>query len=212
VSRSGTRSRFGGRIAGIGTTSGVRVVVGRWTDTPLVPFGGSAFADAMIETADGHRILLAPSQDVVDLLIATYNFDETRIEPFDVTDTARGSEGGWQVRSASLILDLTFGDRSGLGRLLRLVPGRIAATPAWCVITDPVARLAVKGVRTRGTAGHGRREWYGATDAHRVTGASGTFDGAPLGDLAAVLPPPRFGFSAPPPTPTVTTVVTTIEG
>jgi hypothetical protein len=66
-------------------------------------------------------------------------------------------------------------------------------------------------VHTRGSAKAGRREWYGATDLHGVTAASGTFDGADLGGLAPVDPPCRFGFSSTPREPGVTTVVTTIE-
>ena len=64
-------------------------------------------------------------------------------------------------------------------------------------MTDPVARLLMDGVRTRGTAGNGRREWYGATDAHAVTSRlAGAFDGTDLGALADVDPPCRFGFSS----------------
>ncbi len=105
-----TRQRFEGRIAGVGSTSGVRVVVGRWERGPL-----GAFADAMVATPEGRRILLAPSQEVADFVAATYSFDEVRIEPFDVTGDAT-----WQVRSPSLTLALAVGRRTVLGRLLRL--------------------------------------------------------------------------------------------
>ncbi len=87
----------------------------------------------------------------------------------------------------------------------------MAESPAWCTVTDPVARVVLRGVRTRGTAGGSRREWYGATDVHRVVSARGSFDGADLGALAPVHPPPRFGFSSTPRTPSVTEVVTTVE-
>lgn len=189
--------RFRGAIAGVGTTSGVRVVVGRWGASP---FG--AFADAMVETAAGHRVLLAPTSEVADLVASTYSFDEVRIEPITVN--------GWALRSPSLELDITVGGRTALGRLLRLVPQRLAESPAWCTVTDPVARVVLRGVRTRGSAGQGRREWYGATDAHAVTAARGTFEGADLGGLAPVEPPPRFGFSSTPRRPSVTRVVTTV--
>ena len=53
----GERQQFRGRIAGVGSTSGIRVVVGWWQDSP---FG--TFADAMVERADGHRMLLAPTE------------------------------------------------------------------------------------------------------------------------------------------------------
>ncbi len=196
------RQQFRGRIAGVGSTSGTRVVVGHWTDTEL-----GAFADAMVETAAGHRVLLAPHDDAADFIAATYTFDETRIEPFAVLETA----SGWQVRSPSLHLDLTIGGRTPLGIALRVVPARIAESPAWCTLTDPVARVALRGVRTRGTAGSDRREWYGATDTRRVVALVGTFDGADLGSLARVDPPCRFGFSSTPGTPSVTTVVTTVQ-
>ena len=70
-----TRDRFRGHIAGVGSASGVRVVVGRWHTTPL-----GSFADAMVETAAGHRVLLAPRQEVADFIAATYSFDEVRID------------------------------------------------------------------------------------------------------------------------------------
>lgn len=199
---SRVRQRFRGHIAGVGSTSGVRIVVGHWLDTPLGPF-----ADAMVETGTGHRVLLAPHQEAADFISATYSFDETRIEPFQVTvDGPR-----WEVRSPSLRLDLRVGGRTPLGFALRAVPVRVAEAPVWCTLTDPLARLALRGVRTRGTAGNDRREWYGATDTRRVTASSGSFDGQDLGRLSDVDPPCSFGFSSTPRRPSVTTVVTTVE-
>ena len=196
-----TRQRFEGRIAGVGSTSGVRVVVGRWERSPM-----GAFADAMVATAEGRRVLLAPSREVADFVAATYSFDEVRIEPFDVTGDAT-----WQVRSPSLTLVLAVGRRTWLGRLLRLVPRRLGTSPAWCTVTDPVARVVLRGVRTRGSAGGGRREYYAATDHRAVVSASGTFDGVGLGGLAPVSPEPGFGFSSTPPRPSVTSLVTTVQ-
>ena len=116
----------------------------------------------------------------------------------------------WGPSSPSLSLTLEVGDRTGLGRLLRLVPGRVATSPAFATLADPVARVALRGVRTRGVARAGRREYYGATDVRAVTSMSGTFDGADLGALAPVDPPCRFGFSSTPRRPSVTEVTTTI--
>lgn len=177
-------------------------MVGHWHDTPL-----GRFSDAMVETASGHRVLLAPRQEVADFIMATYTFDEVRIEPFEVVS---GSDR-WEIRSTSLSLDLVPGRRTPLGVLLRAVPSRLAQSPAWCTLTDPVSRVVLRGVRTRGTAGNGRREWYGATDTRAVTSAGGTFDGGDLGSLAPVEPPCRVGFSSTPRRPSVTSVVTTVE-
>jgi hypothetical protein len=196
------RERYLGRIAGVGTTSGTRLVVGSWAHTPL-----GVFADVMVEQPDGHRVLLAPSEAVRDVIEATYVFDEVRLEPMSVTEAA----GSWHVSSPSLSLRIGFGRRSGLGWLLRAVPAPLATSTRWATLVDPVAGRVMDGVRTRGVAREGRREWYGATDVRLVTSASGTFDGAPLGSLAPVDPPCRFGFSSTPRTPSVTSVVTTIE-
>lgn len=193
---------FRGRIAGAGSTSGVRVVVGWWQESPWGPF-----TDVMLETAQGHRVLLAPTEEVARFVQTTYRFDAIRIEPI----VAQVGSDEWRIESPSLSVTLRIGNRTGLGRVIRLVPARLAAHPVWCALIDPIARTALRGVRTRGSAGGGRREWYGATDMAAVVALAGSFDSVPLGELAPVDPPCRFGFSSTPITPSVTTVVTTID-
>jgi hypothetical protein len=185
----------------MGSTSGVRVVVGHWHSSPL-----DAFADVMVETAAGHRVLLAPSREVADFVAATYVFDEVRVEPVTVVEAA----GRWSVESPSLRLDFGVGGRTGLGRLLALVPPRVATDPVWASAADPFSRVVLRGVRTRGVARAGRREWYGATDVHAVVDLAGSFGGTDLGAIAPVDPPCRFGFSSTPRRPSVTDVVTTV--
>jgi hypothetical protein len=196
------RERFTGRIAGIGSTSGVRIVVGRWDDGPW-----GSFADVMVEDAAGHRVLLAPEERVREFVAATYSFDEHVIEPVSVDDTA----DGWRVSTPSLSLRLLVGRRTPLGSALALVPVRVATAPAWCGAIDPIARVVMNGVRTRGTAGGDRREWYGATSMVAVTAIAGEWRWSALGGLAPVDPPCRFGFSSTPKKASVTSVVTTIE-
>jgi hypothetical protein len=194
-----TRQVFTGAIAGTGSTSGVRVVVGRWDRSP---FG--AFADVMVAEPDGTRVLLAPDDEVAAFVADTYRFDRVEVGPVVVTND-------WHVSAPGLDLGIGVGARAPLGRLLRVVPGRLATAPGWARVTDPVARALLSGVRTRGTAGHGRCETYGATDLHRITGISGTWRGVDLGDLAAVDPEPGFGFGSTPRTPAVTSLVTTVD-
>lgn len=196
------RVRFEGQIAGVGTASGVRVVVGRWRESP---FG--EVADAMVETAAGHRILIAPTSELAEFIAATYTFDEVRIEPTVVTEV----EDCRTFVSASLDLRLDLGPPTALGRAISLVPRRIATSPSWCAVTDPIARTVLRGVRTRGTAGGGRTEWYGATAVHAVRAVAASLDGTDLGDLRPVDPPCRFGFSSTPRRPCLTQVVTTID-
>jgi hypothetical protein len=202
VTLSRGRHRFAGAIAGVGSTSGVRVVVGRWASSPL-----GAFADVMLAERDGTRVLLAPSDDVADFVSSTYHFDRVEIGPV----TASVEPAVWAVHAPGLDLALTLGGRAPLGRLLGLVPDRLATAPAWARITDPVARTLLRGVRTRGTAGNDRREYYGATDLRRVSSLTGTWQGEDLGALARVSPEPGFGFGSTPRTPSVTSIVTTVD-
>jgi hypothetical protein len=196
------RHRFHGQIAGLGSTSGNRVVVGRWTDSPL-----GAFADVMLERPDGHRVLYAPSREVGEFIADTYVFDEVRTVPVSV----EVAHGRWRVAANDLLLELATGPRMPLGWVLHAVPRPLAESTAWASLVDPVARRVLRGVRTRGQARSGRREWYGATDLHAISSVRGTLGGEPLGRLARVDPPARFGFSSTPRQPSVTTVVTTVE-
>lgn len=67
---------FTGNIAGFGTTAGVRLVVGTWSESP---FG--AFSDVMIQTGSDERILLAPTDEVADFVASAYNFDRVEVGP-----------------------------------------------------------------------------------------------------------------------------------
>lgn len=198
---AGARMRFEGSIAGIGTESGTRLVVGHWTRSP---FG--AFSDVMLEQADGQRTLLAPTRPTADFVAATYTFDRAHVVPV----TVRESGLEWDVVAGDLRLSLTLGARGPLGLLLRAVPRALSARPAWAALVDVPARV-LPGVRTRGSAGQGRREWYGVHDLRPVTAARASLAGEDLGPLAPVLPPVRFGFGSVPRRPSVARVTTTVE-
>jgi len=196
-------SRFEGEICGVGTEAGHRLVVGRWERSP---FG--TFADVMWESPSAERTLLAPDERVAEYVATTYRFDVVRVVPVVATRTPRELH----VVAGALELRAVIGGRGPLGAVLRCVPARLARATWFATAVDPVARLVVPGVRTRGSAGGGRREWYGATDAHRVTSLSATADGQSLGGLADVWPPVRFGFGSAPRRPHVVAVTTTISG
>ncbi|MFV0131429.1 hypothetical protein ACLGI4_27590 [Streptomyces sp. HMX112] len=197
----GARLRFDGWIAGLGTTSGTRLVLGHWTRSPFGPF-----SDVMLQRPDGERLLLAPTPEVAEFVAATYRFETVRVVPVTVTAT----DTVWRVAAGELALSFTVGARPPLGRLLRAVPAALAVRPAWSTLVALPARL-LPGVRTRGSAGGGRREWYGARDLRLVSAASGTFEGAGLGGLAPVDPPVGFGFGSAPRTPLLVRVTTTVR-
>ena len=103
------------------------------------------------------------------------------------------------VSTDELALTFDVGGRPALGWLLLAAapdgwPGHAGGPP----LSDPIARVAMDGVRTRGTAGGGRREWYSAQDMHRIKSVSARFDGVDLGDLRPV-DPAGAGSASPPP-------------
>ncbi|GHF42229.1 hypothetical protein [Streptomyces griseosporeus] len=195
------RLRFEGWIAGLGTSSGTRVVLGHWQRSP---FG--AFSDVMLERADGERLLLAPTRATADFIGATYVFDTVEVVPVRVGVAA----DTWTVTAGSLDLRFVTGPRGPVGLLLRAVPAALARRPAWSALTDGPARLLLPGVRTRGSAGAGRREWYGARDLRPVRLLSASYEGADLGAPAPVDPPVHFGFGSVPRKPALTRVTTTV--
>ena len=200
------RHRFHGAIAGVGSSTGVRIVVGRWRESPL-----GSFADVMLAEPDGTRVLLAPDEEVAEFVSSTYRFDRVEIGPVEINVDAASGHPAWHVVAPGLELRIGIGRRTPLGWLLSSVPVRLATAPMWARLTDPVARVVLRGVRTRGSAGNGRLEYYGATDLRRVTELAGSWQGAGLGTLAPVTPEPRFGFGSTPRRPSVTSIVTTID-
>src|SRR4051812_39145426 len=128
------------------------MVIGSWLESP---FG--RFADVMVEAADGHRTLLAPSDEVAEFVSATYTFDSTETGPVTVDHVT----DAFSVTAPGLVLAGRLGGPAPFDRLLRLMPRRLATAPAWLRIVDPVASRLIPGVRTCGSAGNGRREYYG---------------------------------------------------
>ncbi|MGC0334217.1 hypothetical protein RKD23_007207 [Streptomyces sp. SAI-170] len=196
------RLRFDGRIAGMGCSCGTRIVLGHWQCSPFGPF-----SDVMIERADGERLLLAPTRRTADFVSGTYTFDAVHVVPVRV----RIEGDTWTVAAGPLALRFTVGRRGALGLLLRAVPGAVASRPAWGALTYWPARLLPGGVRTRGSAGAGRREVYAVRDLRPVTAVSAVLDGRDLGGRAPVEPPVRFGFGSVPRAPAVVRVTTTVE-
>jgi hypothetical protein len=196
------RLRFDGWILGVGTASGTRLVVGHWPRSPL-----GALSDVMVQRPDGTRLLLAPTAEATGFIAGTYTFDEVRV--VDVV-VARPTPDTWTVAAGSLRLLVRTGRRPPLGWLLRAVPPGLARTPAWVALLDRPARL-LTGLRTTGSAGNGRAEWYGVQDLRSVTAVEATWDGEPLGALAPVRPPVTFGFGSVPPRPAVVRVTTTVH-
>ncbi|WP_369194231.1 hypothetical protein [Streptomyces djakartensis] len=193
--------RFDGWIAGVGTASGARVVLGHWAGSPFGPF-----SDVMFEGADGRRLLLAPTRETADFIAGLYVFDEVRVVPVDVRVTGRRH---WSVTAPPLGLRFGTGRRGLPGLALRAVPAALATRPGWIALWDRPARLLL-GSGTHGSVRPGRHQWYGARDLHRITSATADCDGASLGPLAPVEPPVRFGPGSTPRGPCLVRVTTQV--
>lgn len=184
-----------GVIGAAGFASGDRVVIGRWSSSPVGPM-----VDVMWAAPDGTRTLFAPRPEVAELITAVYDFDEVEV----VSITSLGSDDAR--------IEVAFADRE-----VRLVGGRARSIPfpwrpAWVtrLIEAPVARLAM-GVRTYGVSSRGVREWYRSDRWRPVQEARAAVAGIDLGPLAPVDPPCRFGFSEPPRRPSITSVRPLLE-
>ena len=150
---------FDGWIAGVGTASGLRAVLGHWPRSPLGPF-----ADVMVERADGHRLLLAPTPGVADYVAATYRFDEVRVVPVAV----RVDGAWWSVAAGPLDLRFAVAGRPALGVLLRAVPP--PSPPGRCV--DPRRRRRPRGSARRPHPRQRGRRAAASGTPHATCGAS----------------------------------------
>ncbi|NJC20967.1 hypothetical protein BJ994_000043 [Arthrobacter pigmenti] len=191
--------RFVGHIAGLGTTSGVRIVIGMWASSP---FG--AFTDVMVQSAEGTRTLLAPSSSIADYVSGAYSFDVVRVEPLSVSM----GEDSLSLDAGPLSVEAELGATTGVGRLLGLIPTAVATHPRWLTAINPVAKVLMPGVRTVGATRDQRRQYYGVTGARLITSARVSWAGDDLGELSSVRPRVRFGFSSVPKKPQVVDVTT----
>ena len=177
-----------GRIAACGFESGHRFVIGEWDESPIGPF-----ADVMWAAPDGTRTLLASSEQARVFIEWVYEFDVSEVVPVDIVREQRSTT------VAAGPLSIEFVRRRGIG--LGFV------RPAWFTrhIEGPIAR-AVFGVETYGVSPTGVEEWYRATKWSPIRHGSASVAGVSAGELGSLRPPCGFGFSEPPPQPSLTEV------
>ncbi len=144
--------------------------------------------------------------EIAEFVSETYTFDRIELGPVEV----KHERDGFTVRSTALSISGAPGWACAVRLAAALVPPALATSPAWLRAIDPMAARLVPGVRTAGSAGHGRREYYGVRRTRRIASARTVFRGVDLGGLTPLEPPVRFGFSSAPPTPQLVSVTTTI--
>ena len=185
VSIIATVVTFEGQIAGLGSSS--RRTAGRralGTHSPL-----RRFRRRDGRAGRGRRVLLAPSHGVADLF--EQRTGSTR--PFSALRSRhRGGAGGSPGRAGGL--GSTSASRTRLGRLLSLVPRRLATAPRWLTLINPAAQLIMKGVRPVAVPATDGPSSTARTTCGPVDAAGGRWRGTELGTWPRVDPPVRFGF------------------
>ncbi|HYO04284.1 MAG TPA: hypothetical protein VET27_21400 [Mycobacterium sp.] len=143
---------------------------------------GTGIGDVMVQTADGERILLAPTEQIAEFVSSTYTFDSTEIGPVSAQHTV----DGFSVSAPGLDV---------AGRLGGPAVGAATACDRADVAAGHRSRRvpADPRVRTAGSAGKGRREYYGVRRTRRIADVDGTFRGVDLGGLAPLYPPSASG-------------------
>lgn len=193
--------QFVGHIASLGTTSGVRIIIGMWTSSPL-----GSFTDVMVQSAEGTRTLLAPTSAIADYVAGAYSFDIVRTVPLTVSM----GEDSLALDAGPLSVRAELGETTAVGRVLGLIPRAIGTDPRWLKAINPIAKILMPGVRTAGSTKDGRQQFYGVTGARLLTSATASWAGDPLGVLTSVRPRVGFGFSSVPKKPQVVDVTTTV--
>jgi hypothetical protein len=197
-----SRLELRGRILGCGFTSGDRVVVGMWDDSPI-----GAFADVMWAEPDGTRVLYADER-AATFITAVYEFDRVVHAPVEATWDGRSLEVAFTGGSPG---EAAGDGAAGRARTeLHFTCGRgvpFPPRPPWVTrrIEAPIARRLF-GVETYGVSPTEVQEWYRARRWHRVREARGFVGGRSLGDIAPVAPRCGFGFSEAPELPSLTEV------
>ncbi len=179
-----------GSIAGVGFSTGNRVVIGHWNDSPIGPF-----SDVMWAEPDGWRTLFVATMAAKSFVTAIYDFETVHVVPeLRVDESADRIHVAWNEAELSL-------------RLGRAVP--FPPRNAWLSrrIERPIARMTM-GVLTHGVSPSGVEEEYRARRIHRIKSGWGVAAGRDLGTIGPPRPACGFGFSEPPPFPSLTRLET----
>ena len=184
---------FDGRISSCGFSSGDRIVVGDWQQSPLGPF-----TNVMWAKPDGTRVLLSPSKSHADYVSALYNFEEVHIVPIEVKRQRRG------VDIVADTLRVSFQWKRGIGIPL--------SRPRWFISTiEQWIAGVVFGTKTHGITCNGLREWYCIYNMSTIKRAEASCDGQDLGSASKFEIDACFGFSEPPKKPSSVRLRSMIE-
>jgi hypothetical protein len=185
---------FEGRITSCGFSSGDRIVIGTWINTP---FG--SFSDIMWAKPDGTKVLIAPNQKIANYISSLYDFDIIKIEELDI----ESDENMMKIETKDL--NCHFEWSRGVSFLIK-------KRPLWFVASiEYFFGWLIFGTKTYGKTKNGKKEWYAVDRLSRLTLADVEFNGKNLGEQTKFHPKANFGFSDPPKMPCSALVRSHIE-
>ena len=185
--------KFQGRISSSGFSSGERIVVGDWYESPL-----GEFTNIMWARPDGKRILMSPSKKHADYVSSLYTFEEVNIVPIDIERNKRGIS----VKAGDLSINMSW--KRGLA-----IP---ISRPLWFISTVEqfFANLFFK-TKTFGYTCNGLREWYCIQSLSKLNSAKASDGKQDFGEMSIFQTSACFGFSGPPKKPSSVRVNSIIE-
>lgn len=184
---------FVGRITSTGFSSGDRIVIGDWRDSPL-----GSFTNLMWAKPDGTRVLLSPTKRHASYVSELYTFEEVQVTEISVERGRRGVS----FHGGGLSIKITWG-----------APFPIPFwRPLWFISSfEAFFGKILFGTITHGITKNGRKEWYSVRSLSRVLKVEASFDGNDLGKKSDFKIDACFGFSEPPSIPASVTLKSYIE-
>ena len=185
---------FEGRITSCGFSSGDRIVIGTWRNTP---FG--SFSDIMWAKPDGSKVLIAPNEKIANYISSLYEFDIIQIEDLKVEDS------GNMMKVETKDLNCHFEWSRGFSFLTK-------KRPLWFIASiEFFFGWLIFGTKTYGKTKNGKKEWYAVDRLSKLTFAKAEFKKNDLGEYKKFHPKANFGFSDPPKMPCSALVRSHIE-
>lgn len=184
---------FSGRITSSGFSSGDRIVIGDWKDSP---FG--SFTNIMWAKSDGTRVLISPSKKLAGYVSSIYSFEEINIADIEVTREKRSIS----VKAGNLEVRMFWGVTFPLPFW----------RPKWFISTfEKLIAEKFFNTSTYGITNDGRKEWYSIRGISKVIDAEAKIDGISLGGSVNFEMNACFGFSEPPSWPSSVTLKSYID-
>ena len=184
---------FVGRITSTGFSTGDRIVIGDWRESPL-----GSFTNVMWAKPNGSRVLLSPSEKHAEYVSELYNFEDVEVTEITIERGKRDVS----IEGGGLSIRIVWG-----------VPFPIPFwRPLWFIASfEALFGRMLFGTRTHGITKNGRREWYSVRSLSRILKAEASFEGVDLGERKGFEIDACFGFSEPPSMPASVTLKSYIE-